>query len=430
MPPPHQCLRRGDRAPGVEPVLEPMTEADEMDGHRLPLAPVALTRVLDRHPQLIRAHGTNGNTLLHLALGIVMSPDHSRPPEVSAVDFGRTLLTLLLERGADVNAPNNRGWTAMHQAGYCGCPELVRGLLAAGGRTDLSAHGDGGTPLVQALFWGHHEAADMLAEREVAPVNLRVAAGVGRLDLLRSLFRSDGSLKPEAGAHRAFYRPHSGFPVWHQKGDRRELLDEALVWAAINDRWEAVDFLLEHGADINGCPYRWTALAFVAGKGFTQWVRMLLDRGADVNRRAVYGGTHHGRDVVALHPAAQSGHTDTCRVLLEHGADPNHPDALYHSPPWGWAAHFGQGETRDLILEYAWPGSVFAAVATGDPAKVRDALASHPEQVNDTRYWGTPLVLAVRNGSQAIEELLLSAGANPQLPGKDGTTALKAREAR
>jgi hypothetical protein len=35
-------------------------------------------------------------------------------------------------------------------------------MLAAGGRTDLSARGDGGTPLIAALFWGHREVLPLL----------------------------------------------------------------------------------------------------------------------------------------------------------------------------------------------------------------------------------------------------------------------------
>jgi hypothetical protein len=59
------------------------------------------------------------------------------------------------------------------------------------------------------------------------PSNLRVAAGLGRLDLIHDLAGTG-----EAGAHRAFYRPHGGFPSWQPSNDPQEILDEALVWAA------------------------------------------------------------------------------------------------------------------------------------------------------------------------------------------------------
>ena len=67
------------------------------------------------------------------------------------------LVRLLLERGADPNRGNDYGWTKLHQAGYSNRPKLAQVMLDAGGRLDLSARGDGGTPLVAALFWGHRE---------------------------------------------------------------------------------------------------------------------------------------------------------------------------------------------------------------------------------------------------------------------------------
>src|SRR4029078_12747846 len=157
---------------------------------------------------------------------------------------------LLLERGADVNRGNDYGWTKLHQAGYGDDRELAELLLAGGARTAPSAGGErrtrvraaaarpalwprgaGRTPLVVALFWGHREVVDLLG---LEPRNLRVAAGLGRVDLIECLVGT-----PAAGAHRAFYRPHGGFPAWQPSDDPKEILDEALVWAAKADRVEA-----------------------------------------------------------------------------------------------------------------------------------------------------------------------------------------------
>jgi len=62
----------------------------------------------------------------------------------------------------------------LHQAGYANDCEVARLMLAAGARTDLVARGDGGTPLVAALFWGHREVSELLGRE---PHNLRVGAG-------------------------------------------------------------------------------------------------------------------------------------------------------------------------------------------------------------------------------------------------------------
>ena len=133
----------------------------------------------------------------------------------------------------------------------------VRQLLDAGYPADQpvvhpkgsSAKEPDPTPLAFALFWGHREAAEKLAEIAVVPRNLRVAAGLGRTDILADLFDSGGKLKPEAGFHREFHRPHSGFPPWRPRDDSQEILDEALSYAARSGRIEAMAFLHVHGAD-------------------------------------------------------------------------------------------------------------------------------------------------------------------------------------
>src|SRR5262249_37995508 len=97
-----------------------------------------LVEILDAAPELVHERGTHGNDLL----GMAGSVDHVR---------------LLLDRGADQNRGNDYGWTKLHQAGYGNDRELAQVMLDAGGRLDLSARGDGGTPLIAALFWGHRE---------------------------------------------------------------------------------------------------------------------------------------------------------------------------------------------------------------------------------------------------------------------------------
>ncbi|HTE19995.1 MAG TPA: ankyrin repeat domain-containing protein, partial [Armatimonadota bacterium] len=195
-----EALARGEAA---EPFMEAFEAIQGGDGR-------AFEALLREHPELVHARGTNGNRLLHLVTSL------------RKIEAAR----LLLARGADPSAANNKGWTSLHQAAY-DSPECDDGasvqilqlLLDAGARIDLSAHGDGGTPLVQALFWGHRPQAEILAERGIVPNNLRVAASLGRVDLVRGFFTRDGRLKPQAGRHREFYRPHSGFPVWAPSAD-------------------------------------------------------------------------------------------------------------------------------------------------------------------------------------------------------------------
>jgi ankyrin repeat protein len=301
-----------------------------------------LETLLRRHPDLALARGTNGNTLLNLACSLL-----PRGPLASGDRLA--LVRLLLAAGADADAANNRGWTPLHQAGYGNHADLAELLLAAGAAIDRNAHGDGGTPLAAALFWGHREAAELLAAPGIVPWNLRIAAGLGRPDLVRSFFTPDGRLKPEAGARRGFYRPHSGFPVWQPADDPQQVLDEALVWACKSGRVEVIGLLAERGAGLDADPYRGTPLLWAAFCGQAEAASRLLDLGADVNRRATFGGPSHGEGVTALHLAAQNGNPALCRLLIERGADPAVEDALYRSTPAGWAAHFGHEAVCELL---------------------------------------------------------------------------------
>jgi ankyrin repeat protein len=285
-----------------------------------------LEELLDLHPGLVRVRGTNGNDLLGMAGGL-------------------ELVRLLLDRGADPNRGNDHGWTKLHQAGYSNDLGLARVLLDAGARTDVSARGDGGTPLVAALFWGHREVAGLLGE---APRNLRVAAGLGRLDLIRELAGTAA-----AGAHRAFYRPHGGFPAWQPADDPEEVLDEALVWAAKADRVEAIELLVSLGARVDADPYRGTPLAWAAANGRAAAIRRLVELGADPNQRGTFGGPDHGEGVTALHLAAQSGKRAAVETLLELGADSTLRDDLHGGDPAGWAEHSGRHELAAVLREHA-----------------------------------------------------------------------------
>ncbi|HWM11780.1 MAG TPA: ankyrin repeat domain-containing protein, partial [Solirubrobacteraceae bacterium] len=230
-------------------------EAHDVDG---------LRAELDAHPDLVAVVGTNGNDLLGMA----------------GATCDERLVAVLLERGADVHHANVHGWTPLHQAAYSDLPALARMLLDAGASVEAEARGSGGTPLVVALFWGNVTTAELLAERGVHPSNLRTAAGLGRLDEIASA---------EGGA-RGFYRPHGGFPDWEPSDDPQEALDEALSWAARNDRVDALDALVARGAGVAADVYRGTALSWAAACGRVASIRRLAELGADVNQRTTFGG--------------------------------------------------------------------------------------------------------------------------------------------
>jgi len=211
----------------------------------------AFVDLLRANPRLPIERGTNGNTLLNLAVSLAGKPDWKG---------GMSAIEALLAAGCDVNEGNDRGWTPLHAAAYINKPEIAALLIEKGAALDAEAHGSGGTPLIAALFWGHREVADFLGLHSVTPNNLRAAAGLGIPLLVDACFNADGTLTTEACAARGFYRPHSGFPDWQPSTDPQEVLDEALVWACKSNRLGVLDQIVRAGAHINADPYRGTPI--------------------------------------------------------------------------------------------------------------------------------------------------------------------------
>jgi ankyrin repeat protein len=300
----------------------------------------AFQALLHRNPRLSGERGTNGNTLLNLAVSFAGRPDWKG---------GISPIAALLAAGADVNEGNHRGSTPLHQAAYANQPEIAALLIEKGAALDAEAHGAGGTPLIFALFWGHREVADLLGRHAVAPNNLRAAAGLGIPELVDACFHPDGTLTLEACAARGFYRPHSGFPDWRPSTDPQEVLDEALVWASKSNRVAVLERLVRAGARVNADPYRGTPLIWAAACNRVETVVWLLDHGANINQKATFGGLTHGQGITALHMAAQNGHMRVVKLMVERGADRSVQDDLYQSTAEGGAAYFGRNEVRDYL---------------------------------------------------------------------------------
>ncbi|HTQ57770.1 MAG TPA: ankyrin repeat domain-containing protein [Bryobacteraceae bacterium] len=322
-----------------EPFLAAFRALESGDG-------AALRSLLRDHPRLAQERGTNGNTLLNLAVstGAKGGPDQA----LARVEA-------LLGAGAEVNEPNDRGWTPLHQAAYSNQCAVAGALIEGGADLAAEAHGAGGTPLIVALFWGHREVADLLGRHSAAPGNLRAAAGLGDRDLLEKCFRGEKALTYEACAARGFYRPHSGFPDWQPSADPQEVLDEALVWAAKSGRTEVLARLVRAGARVDADPYRGTALIWAAVRNRRETAEWLIQHGAPVNQKATFGGASHGQGVTALHMAAQCGHLALVQWLVQKGADPKITDDLYHGDAEGAANHFGRAAVGEYLRSLRKP---------------------------------------------------------------------------
>jgi ankyrin repeat protein len=211
-----------------------------------------------------------------------------------------------IEAGADINATGpERG--ALSAAAYHGRREIVDLLLEKGAAVDLPDERGGTTPLLAAIIGGEPEIAVLLIEKK-ADVNrkikmgnvegvspLMLAAATGHLDLTRAIIDAGADLEA---------RTRDG--------------ESALVLAAANGWAEGAALLLEKGADVNARMNNgWTALMRAAGRRRSDIVGMLLENKAEADLKATADGW------TALMMAVYDNQPDIVRALIDHGADVN-----------------------------------------------------------------------------------------------------------
>ncbi|HEY1307706.1 MAG TPA: ankyrin repeat domain-containing protein [Vicinamibacterales bacterium] len=253
-------------------------------------------RLLTQRPGLIHARSMrrHHSMLLHYVGANGVEGFRQRTPD-NAVQ----ILEVLLDGGADVDARADMYGgsttvglvaTSIHPKEAGVQNELIDVLIAHGARIDrLGAGGSKGSPLLinSCLANGRPGAAEYLARRG-APIDLEGAAGLGRLDLVRTFVADDGTLV---------------------NGATTEQMRDGFSWACEYGRPDVVQFLLEHG----------------------------MDAGARLRPHQQTG----------LHWASYGGHVETVKELLRHGPPLNVRDESFNGTPLEWTLYaWGTSPTR------------------------------------------------------------------------------------
>ncbi len=220
-----------------------------------------LQAALATDPGVVNLRLADGNTMLE-----VVTQPCVDPPSSDVID-------VLADAGASLDR-------ALNLAGCWNLAEMCRQLLARG--ADPTARADANiTPLESACMHSAKEAADVLAEHGLNRPTLWLAAGSGQLPLVTQWVSPDGALLADPGPYRPNWadvgRPAGAAP----SDDPAEIVGEAFMFAALNDRRTVVDYLLDAGVDIDARPYQnTTALHFAIQFGRLDMVEHLLARGA------------------------------------------------------------------------------------------------------------------------------------------------------
>jgi ankyrin repeat protein len=246
-----------------------------------------LKKLLRRHPELSRARSTRHHhaTLLHYCGANGVEDFHQKTP-ANAVPIARLLLDAGSEVDADLEYGLNGGRLYPERSGSTPLGMIATSIhpVIAGVQLDLvkllidagaSVNGLPGcwNPLIAALHNGRGKAAEFLA-RHGAKLDLEGAAGVGRLDVVRTFFDQAKSLKRPATKRQMQY----GFS-----------------WACEYGHKEVVAFLLKMGVDVNSQPHGETGLHWAGYGGHADIIKLLLRNGAPLHVRDMrFGATPIG----------------------------------------------------------------------------------------------------------------------------------------
>ena len=266
----------------------------------------------------------------------------------------------------------------IHDAARGGDLEAVREIVSREPLAVNSLDESGRTPLIVAAAAGQREVVSLLIERG-ALVNATNDRGATSLHFAAS--RGDSQIVRTLIGHGAVVNA------------RAIGCATPLCWASCAGREGAARVLITEGANVNAeCIDLWTPLYRAAASGNAGLVELLLLHGAGVNMQCIEGKT-------PLHNAVESGSEDIVGLLVDENPEVDVRDVLGRTPLWA-AVEGGHAGIARLLLERG--------------AEIYE---------NEFESGQTVLHRAALRGYGDVVDLLIEAGADPELEDEEGHTA-------
>ena len=362
-----------------------------------------------------------------LVFGLAGTSVSAQKPTLAdaAEQRNRALVRTLLGGGADVNAAQVDGMTALHWAVYNDDAEMA-GLLVRSRASVNATNRYGVAPLFLACTNGNANLVKLLLDAGAnanaslpgGETVLMTAARAGNLETVKTLLARGAN--PNAK-------------------ERRD--QTALMWAAAEGHAAVVRALIEAGAAINATlTSGFTPLFFAVREGHIDVARALLEAGVNVNEllrptEAVVGRYDPvGKGTSPLLMAVENGHFELAIALVDAGADPNDQRTGFtplHAISWvrkpdasdgGDPPPIGSGRLTSLQFVRALVerrADVNARLNKGGPRPPESATLLGTEGA-------TPFLMAADRADVPLMRELLKLGADPLLPNADGSTPLMA----
>ena len=298
----------------------------------------AVKELLKENRNLVKETDESGNTPLHIASYLNL----------------KNIVKLLLENGADPNAPDNMGRTAADLSIIGNNPEIEKLLKSHGGKDSFFLDGPAKANDVVSLKDALEQGLDI--NGYACKRALMIALNKGSLDFARILLEK--GLSPNIRDWEG-EMPISSAIKNGQKDAILLLLEKgqdlksairkdgctALHMAVIENKIIIAGLLIEKGADIEVRPElnAATPLQTAASSGNINFVLYLIQKGANINTRTANGTT-------ALHLAATKGHVEIIETLLKNGAELDARDNLGRTSLY-IAASKGEVKTVEYLIQ-------------------------------------------------------------------------------